>query len=111
MSHFPSCMRQVAYAEPIDVCIYIYITYCIYTHTHAQRLGFAPALQRRGFPFPNVVATLHSIGKINKGFLLGAQQVLLQSTQRYGDDLVITVNAFLLGPVGGIVQGLFDVFF
>ena len=32
----------------------------IYTHTHtvciylyAQRLGFAQALQRRGFPFPN----------------------------------------------------------
>ena len=71
-------MRQVAYAEPIDVCIYIVHT--VYTHTHAQRLGFAPALQRRGFPFPNVVATLHSIGKINKGFLLGAQQVLLQAS-------------------------------
>ena len=84
MSHFPSCMRHVAYAEPIDVCIYIY--YILYIHTHAQRLGFAPALQRRGFPFPNVVATLHSIGKINKGFLLGAQQVPLQaSAWRNGD--------------------------
>ena len=45
-------------------CIYIYmcmnVNKYIYTHTHtvciylyAQRLGFAQALQRRGFPFPN----------------------------------------------------------
>ena len=24
----------------------------IYTYIHVQRLGFSPALQRRGFPFP-----------------------------------------------------------
>ena len=33
-------------------CIYIYI-YCIYLYCiYAQHLGFAQALQRRGFPFP-----------------------------------------------------------
>ena len=39
-------------------------------YIYAQRLGFAPALQRSvegSHSQSNVVATLHSIGKINKG--------------------------------------------
>ena len=58
-----------------DIYIYIYV--------HAQRLGFAPALQRRGFPFtfnwddeqryymeyenPTPVKLYIQLGKINKG--------------------------------------------
>ena len=42
MSHFPSCMRQVAYAEPIDVCIYIYILHTVYTHTHTLNAWALP---------------------------------------------------------------------
>ena len=48
----------------IGSCVYIYIYVCVYVcmyvcmcmdvciYIHAQRLGFAPALQRRGFPIP-----------------------------------------------------------
>ena len=40
----------------------------MYIYIYAQRLGKAQALQSRGsHSQSNVVATLHSIGKINKG--------------------------------------------
>ena len=35
-----------------NIYIYNYINY-IYIYIYAQRLGFAQALQRRGFPFTN----------------------------------------------------------
>ena len=74
----------------IRMHMHIDIIYFIYLFTYAQRLGFAPALQRRGFPFPikcccnftlnredqqryyqgifesDPRERLHSIGKINK---------------------------------------------
>jgi hypothetical protein len=50
LQHHQQVHPRIIYIYIHNTCKYIL---CIYIYIYAQRLGFAQALQRRGFPFPN----------------------------------------------------------